>query len=86
LGIDENDSCKHEDTSKERKKSRHFSKPDPGDPTCYNRNKIKKARSRRWQQEINTTEEKCGVEKTLGVIGGKWKPTARTRRGWNNPS
>src|SRR6266446_6908698 len=49
-GIDENDSCKHKDTSKERKQSRHFSKPDPGNPTCDNRNKIKKARSSRcWK-------------------------------------
>lgn len=26
------------------------------------------------QQEINTAEEKCFVETTLAVIGGKWKP------------
>jgi DNA-binding HxlR family transcriptional regulator len=26
------------------------------------------------QQEINTTETKCGVETTIAVVGGKWKP------------
>jgi DNA-binding HxlR family transcriptional regulator len=26
------------------------------------------------QQEINATRTKCGVETTLAVVGGKWKP------------
>jgi DNA-binding HxlR family transcriptional regulator len=26
------------------------------------------------QQEIHATGTKCGVEKTIAVVGGKWKP------------
>ena len=26
------------------------------------------------QQEISTTRTKCGVETTIAVVGGKWKP------------
>src|SRR5260221_2984977 len=26
------------------------------------------------QQEINATGTKCGVETTIAVVGGKWKP------------